>query len=79
MYFAGPIDLITRQGIVGRLPVYNNEFWGFSAGKARSIIREFHYPVSLIVATTDRFQKKILSAKKKFFLKEPIQLTMTTM
>ncbi|MBU0941472.1 MAG: PAS domain S-box protein [Bacteroidetes bacterium] len=33
MYFAGPIELIQGgQGIVGRLPVYNNNrFWGFSA------------------------------------------------
>lgn len=33
MYFAGPLELIQGgQGVVGRLPVYNNNrFWGFSA------------------------------------------------
>jgi PAS domain S-box-containing protein len=33
MYFAGPLELVQGgQGIVGRLPVYNNNrFWGFSA------------------------------------------------
>ncbi|MCG9793589.1 PAS domain S-box protein [Flavobacterium algicola] len=33
MYFAGPLDLLQGgKGIVGRLPVYNNDkFWGFSA------------------------------------------------
>ncbi|MCW2118889.1 PAS domain S-box protein [Flavobacterium sp. 7A] len=33
MYFAGPFDLLQGgKGIVGRLPVYNNnKFWGFSA------------------------------------------------
>lgn len=33
MYFAGPLKLVQGgQGIVGRLPVYNNNrFWGFSA------------------------------------------------
>jgi PAS domain S-box-containing protein len=33
MYFAGPLQLVQGgEGIVGRLPVYNNNrFWGFSA------------------------------------------------
>jgi PAS domain S-box-containing protein len=80
MYFAGPIDLIQGgQGIVGRLPVYNNnQFWGFSAVIIKldkllenSIIRSLN-------SSAYRFQfskKDPITKEEVFFLKEPILLS----
>ena len=80
MYFAGPIDLVQGgQGIVGRLPVYNNnEFWGFSAVilKLDQLLK--NSIIQSLNSSDYRFQfskKDPISKEEVFFLKEPIQLT----
>jgi PAS domain S-box-containing protein len=74
MYFAGPLELVQGgQGIVGRLPVYNNNrFWGFSAVLINLENLLENAGVNKIDTTTYSFQFSKVDPKTKeetFYLK----------
>ena len=75
MYFAGPLELVQGgQGIVGRLPVYNNNrFWGFSAVllKLDKLLKNAGVDQSTTSKYYFQFSKKNPSANEEiFFMKK---------